>query len=278
MVSTIVKFFIDPVTIFLILVAAGFLLRTRKHSSGYWKTCFWFAAIWFYIITTPFVPDTMVYQLEKQFNPILVQPDGNMNKVLSEAEQYRGADIVVLGAGHDSDPRLPATSSLEKNSLLRLTEAVRLYRLIPDSRLVLAGYHDDREGARSQAEMYAEAAMELGADLGDRSRYALLPGASDTWEESGAYKNLRDAEREATQEKRVIVVTNAMHMPRAIAGFRQRGFDPVASPAGYEIKKDGNNESFLSFGFGDFLPSSEHTGRLKSAIKEYTGRVELWFF
>jgi uncharacterized SAM-binding protein YcdF (DUF218 family) len=277
MLSTIVKFFIDPGTIFLMLVAVGFLLRVRKKSSGYWKACFWLAGIWFYIMTTPFIPNALVYQLEKNYDPILVQAGGNTDAVLSEAEKYRGADIVVLGAGHDSDLRLPATSSLVRNSLSRLTEGIRLYRLIPESRLVFSGFQDSWEGARSQAEMYAVAAMELGADLSERSRYALLPAASDTWEESGVYKNLRAREGDAPGEKRVIVVTNAMHMPRAIAGFRKRGFDPVGSPAGYEVKKDRNEKSYLSFGFGDLFPSSEHAGRLKSAIKEYAGRVELWF-
>jgi len=232
-------------------------------------------------MTTPFVSNTMVYQLEKQYDPILVPVSDSFDEIQQEAESFRGADIVILGAGHTQDPRLPATSSLVGNSMLRLTEGIRLYRLIPGSRLVFSGFRDNWQGARSQAEVYAEAAMELGADLSDRSRYAMLSPASDTWGESGAYKRfrIREAELNGGENivRKVIVVTNAGHMPRAIAGFRKRGFNPVASPAGYEIKKDGDEERYLSFGFGDLVPSSEHTGRLKSAIKEYAGRVELWF-
>ena len=281
MLSTIVKLFIDPVIIFVLITAFGLWLY-RKGNSGKRRMgvrLLGISAIWFYLISTPFLPDLLTWQLESQFLPL------NFSDVENPAEQgsydspklLRGADIVILGAGHTSDPRLPATSSLGVSSLSRLAEGVRLYRLIPDSRILFSGFTD--EDGVSNAEMYAMAAMELGTDLANRNRYALLTDADDTWAESATYKRLVTEEegRDAVFQKRVIVVTSALHMPRAIAGFEKRGFDPLASPAHYNIKLRADETCFSRYSLSDFLPSPDPASRLKSAIKEYAGRVELWF-
>jgi len=281
MLSTIVKLFIDPVIIFVLITAFGLWLY-RKDGSKKRRTgvrLLGISAIWFYLISTPFLPDLLTWQLESQFMPL------NFSDTENSAEQdyydspklLRGADIVVLGAGHTSDPRLPAMSSLGLSSLSRLAEGVRLYRLIPDSRILFSGLTD--EDGVSNAEMYAMAAMELGTDLTDRNRYALLKDSDDTWAESAAYKRLMTEEegKDAVFQKRVIVVTSALHMPRAIAGFEKRGFDPLASPAHYNIKLRADETYFDLYSLADFLPSIDPASRLKSAVKEYAGRVELWF-
>lgn len=274
MLSTIVKFLIDPVTVFLIFFGAGLLFKFKKFSPWYWKTFFLIAAIWFYCMSTPFVPDSMIYLLEKQYRPLLVQSQNSI-ALDARAEEYRGIDIVVLGAGHIMDARLPATSSLEKSSLVRLAEGIRLHRLIPDSRLVFAGHPGGN--TLSQAEVYFEAATELGADLSNPNHYILLMDPTDTWEESGAYKQFIVSEGDRAVGEKVILVTSAMHMPRAMGGFRKRGFNPIASPAFYEVKKRSTEKHPLSVRTTDFFPSAEPVGTFKSVIKEYVGHIELYF-
>jgi len=274
MLSTIVKFLIDPVIVFLILLGAGLLFRSKNRSPKYWKTFFLMAAIWFYCMSTPFVPDGMIYLLEKQYRPLLVQPQDSI-ALDTRAEEYRGIDIVVLGAGHIMDARIPATSTLEKSSLVRLAEGMRLHRLIPDSRLVFAGHSGGN--ALSQAEVYLEAATELGADFSNPNHYALLKDPTDTWEESGAYKQLIVSEGDRAMGREVILVTSAKHMPRAMGGFRKRGFNPIASPAFYEVKKRLTEKHPLSVRTSDFIPSAESVGTFKSVIKEYVGHIELYF-
>ena len=68
--------------------------------------------------------------------------------------------IIVLGCKHVTNPQLPATSELGICSLQRLVEAIRIFRLHPEARLITSGYagHDEM----SNAEKVKEAAMLLG--------------------------------------------------------------------------------------------------------------------
>ena len=45
----------------------------------------------------------------------------------------------MLGRGHTSDPRLPATGQIPYSGLARLVEGIRIYNLLPEYRLILSG-------------------------------------------------------------------------------------------------------------------------------------------
>jgi len=62
-----------------------------------------------------------------------------------------------------------------------------------------------------------------------------------------------------------------------MGGFRKRGFNPIASPAFYEVKKRLTEKHPLSVRTSDFIPSAESVGTFKSVIKEYVGHIELYF-
>jgi len=47
--------------------------------------------------------------------------------------------VVVLGGGQNNYPQLPVTNQISPDSLVRLTEAVRIYRAIPGSKIILSG-------------------------------------------------------------------------------------------------------------------------------------------
>jgi len=63
--------------------------------------------------------------------------------------------------------------------------------------------------------------------------------------------------------KRILLVTDAMHMPRAKMAFARTGLDVVAAPTLFF--------GFTGFALGDFLPSAEGLRRSHYAIYEWLG-------
>jgi uncharacterized SAM-binding protein YcdF (DUF218 family) len=64
---------------------------------------------------------------------------------------------------------------------------------------------------------------------------------------------------------RIILVTSAIHMPRAAAAFRKAGFDVVAAPADFQT---GWGESSAMF---RWIPTAGALGGSSRAIREWLG-------
>jgi len=129
--------------------------------------------------------------------------------------------IAVLGSGHISGARLPVTSELNPEGVVRLAEGLRVYRLNPGSKLIFTGF------GGSNPESYAEKSRELALDLGVPQEDILAFGEpKDTAEEAQLI-----ARRFAGT--RLVLVTSAVHMPRAMALFRRAGLDPVPAPTNH---------------------------------------------
>ena len=106
------------------------------------------------------------------------------------------AAIVVLGGGWWPNDQWPSGSQLAESSALRLLEGVRLARALPDVPLLLTGA--DRQGEIPPVAWgYAQAARDLGI---------------------------------APARPRLVLVTSAAHMPRALLHFQAVGLDPIPAP------------------------------------------------
>ncbi len=131
--------------------------------------------------------------------------------------------VVVLGAGQVSDPRLPVTSQIGDRSLYRLVEGVRIHRRLPDIHLVLTG--GPGIDTVPNAEVMAAVAVELGVE---RNKLIILNRPRDTHEEARSIKAL-------TGTAPFILVTSAVHMPRAMRVFASEGLHPLPAPTGYVL-------------------------------------------
>jgi uncharacterized SAM-binding protein YcdF (DUF218 family) len=138
-----------------------------------------------------------------------------------------------------------------------LSEAVRIKRLIPSSKLVCSGF--SKSGRTTHAEILAQAAIELGINETDT---LMLVTPANTEEEAISYysrfKNYRQ----------LILVTDATHMPRAIKRFQSHGLQPIAAPANHYIKIDPQTNRY------HFKPSISKIQMMQSAIYEYAGLLE----
>src|SRR5450759_1295470 len=118
-----------PLTFFWIISLIGvlFYLLKRKRTG---LVCGFISIVWLAVISFPFLPDILVRSLETRFPPLLETSQINSND---------SVQILVLGAGVSDDINLPPNDQLSSQSLCRLSEAIRLHRLLKTSLLVLSG-------------------------------------------------------------------------------------------------------------------------------------------
>ncbi len=161
--------------------------------------------------------------------------------------------VVVLGAGHVSNPQIPLTSQISTSALFRLVEGIKLYREGPGRKLILTGgvIFDPIPHAR----VLANIAQAIGVDEQDM---VLEDNSMDTKDEARFI-------RELVREDKFILVTSATHMPRSMALFRNQGMEPIPAPAGHIVKK----RQGLTPGM--FFPNAGELNQTERAVYEYLG-------
>ena len=69
---------------------------------------------------------------------------------------------------------------------------------------------------------------------------------------------------------RIILVSHAAHLPRAIPMFSDQGFDVLAAPTAFSTGLAGDRTAF------DWIPSSAALTQSWFALHEYLGRLWYW--
>ncbi len=133
--------------------------------------------------------------------------------------------VMVLGHSHVVDSDISPVSELSRNSLMRLAEGIRIYRMYPGSKLIVSGYDGGTD--ISHARMMAKVAIALGVSKAD---ILLLEDAKDTWEEAKQAAAF-------VGQRNLVLVTSASHMERALSEFNFIGLNPVPAPTNYLVAK-----------------------------------------
>lgn len=170
--------------------------------------------------------------------------------------------VVVLGGGHSTDPRVPATAQLSENSLVRLVEGIRIQREHPHSVLVLSG--GTVFDPLPEAETMFTVARQLGVDADD---VLVEAGSRDTKDQARIIGSI-------VGEEPFVLVTSAAHMPRSMALFAKRGLQPIPAPTGHLLK--GSAEPGAGLHPGDFFPNGRSLRMTETAIYEYLGIAWGW--
>lgn len=166
--------------------------------------------------------------------------------------------IAVLGSGHGDSDTWPATAQLSSSALARITEAVRLARLLPDAQLILAG-HSTR-GRTPHADVLAQAAESLGVSP---ARFLRVTAVRDTEDEAHAIRRLAG-------DGPVALVTSAAHLPRATALLRNLGIAVVPCPTDFLTKPP------APLRWNDFLFDNAALERSTWAVRERLGYAWVW--
>ncbi len=207
------------------------------------------ALLIFLLSSTAYLPQYLATQLESHYRPF-----DPIHFKHSKEKIY----IHVLGSGYSLDSSLPATTRLGLVAQARLAEGIRLFRQI--DRAILVTSAGSLRGMETQASVARKAAILLGVDS---NRIVTLDTPNTTKEEAAAMAALSGT------NARLIIVTDAMHMPRAIKFFTQQGFSPIAAPANYGIHK----EVVMSYSF-KWWPSLRNMDLMDKVLHEYLGNLK----
>ena len=246
---TIISNIILPLPVLWIFILLAFIQYIRKKKTSF-RIFVVSSVLWLMVISTPFVPNLLVRNLENRYT--VFSPEYLQNK-------KRPVNILVLGGGHADDERLPDNSQLAESSLARLAEGIRVHRLLPKSTLITSGYAG-KSNDTPHAIVLANAALILGVDS---SSIKMQKYPENTWQEAVAYKQNNG------DSINLILVTSAAHMPRAMYLFHKAGLNPIAAPANFLVKNEKKKDFFF------WAPSSRHIEKTESAIHEYVGL--LWY-
>ncbi|WP_341667111.1 YdcF family protein [Alcaligenes sp. SDU_A2] len=185
----------------------------------------------------------------------------NMYPYQSAAQAPRADAIVVLGgytAQNRSNWFLPSTAS---RTSARVERAADLYKAERAPYIVLSGAALD--GGVSEAQIMAHTL----SDLDVPAWATLMENNSLTTQQNGEYTARLLDEKGF---KRVLLVTSALHMPRAVAIFRKQGVDVIPAGAAPQITVPDTPE------FSRWRPSLLALQSSRSIIKEYVGILVYW--
>lgn len=248
-----VSFWLMPVPGCLTLLIIGWWLTRGGRRSWFGRACQTVALVALLLMTNIFVSTWLVRPLEREYPPIPeLTPGAPLPPALAEC-QY----VVVLGSGNADVPDMPALIKLSTAGLGRLTEGVRLARLLPHARLIVSG--PGYPGAETHAQTLTRAAVSLGID---RARIRQIDTARDTEEESQAVAAL-------VGNAPIALVTSAVHMPRAAALFRHAKVHFLPCPTDFTAKANAHLHG------ADFLWDSESLDRSTWAVRERIGALWL---
>jgi len=162
---------------------------------------------------------------------------------------------LILGGGHFPDHTFPSNQQLTLGALGRLTEGLRLFRCSKSNYLIMSGpsLADDFP---SQAAIQSKVALELGKIPSEN--IILLNDHVNTEEEVLAYKSIFSF-------LTPVVVTKAIHLPRAVLNFQKHGINPIPAPCNFIFKHEWLNLKDLT------IPSFGNAQYLGESLKEIFG-------
>ncbi len=238
-----VSLFLYPLGASLLLWLVGIIFWRRRPRSYVGPVLVTAGAVWLFLMSMPVTGFFLLHSLEVRAghyaDPIELSRDG---------VKY----IVVLG-GDLRAGKLTAADRLSYTSLVRLMEAIRLWKEVPGSRLVLSGGSVSKR-MMTTADGMALLAQELGVP---RDAIILEAKSWDTEEEARLLKPILGADRFA-------LVTAARHMPRSMMLFRAKGLNPIPAPADFAT------EEFI-LAFNSLAPTVSGLEMSQDAIHEYLG-------
>ena len=203
---------VPPVNTLLLLIAGLFFLLGKRRKLGLVLVAG--GTLLYLALSMPIVADTLCRSVETY--PPLTEQDLALAATRAEA-------IVVLAGGWRRAPEYGGEDTVNSRSLQRLRYGAYLHRRTGLPLALVGGRVSGRPP--SEARMMAQV---LRTDFGLEAKW--LEGESrNTAENADAIASLLGAEG----IHRVLLVTHAFHMPRAVPQFEAGGLEVVPAPMGF---------------------------------------------
>ena len=194
--------------------------------------------------------------------PITAERLGSPLERMYPAQQIATAPpadaIIILGGGVDI-PIAPRRSPEFNTSGDRLLEGARLYRAGRAPVVLLSGGNVFEQNDMQGESIYA---AELVAMLGVDPAAIVVEADSRT-----TFENAVQSRRYLRKKgiRRVLLVTSASHMPRAMATFDSAGIDAIAAPVDYRFT-DSKKPKVMKF-----IPNASALSNTTTILHEYIG-------
>ncbi len=227
------------------MIVLGLVVRRWARRSG--AVIAAIGAIALYLLSTSFVASRLLVAVEADINaPHVAEAGGDRPKA-----------IVILSAGYGYAASSGGAVTVDAMTLERLRHGVRLHRATGLPILVTGGGAADRP-------------VPVGALMARTLREDF--GVAPKWTETRAASTHENALYSARILKRasitaVYLVSQAWHLPRAVAAFEAAGLSPVPKPSGY------SRESRP--GLRTLLPSAKALAGSYNALHEMLGLI--WY-
>lgn len=236
---------LPPASLFALL-ALGLALWRRRPRLG--RALAGSAIVAFYLLCSGFASNALVTPLE------------NLTRPLTGAKDTGAQAIVVLAAGRiDDAPEYGGNEQPDYIALARLRYAARLHREtgLP---ILVSGGNGTVDGRYKPKALAMERAL--------REEFAVpvrwMETASENTAQNAAF-SVRILQKENI--RCILLVTDAMHMPRSVIEFKRNGMEVVAAPT---VFFGGATRSLKTL-----LPSAENLRRSYYALYEWIGMV--WY-
>lgn len=222
----------------LVLLALAALLRRRRSALALAVA----GALLLWAQSLPIVARSLIAPLEAQAGPVFTQADG------------AGA-IVILGSGVNVDAEEYGGDTASERSLVRLRYGVHVARQTGLPILVSGGQLP--RTTKSEAEIMAGiAADEFGIAVRWQEAHSM-----DTADNA----RLSTVMLKAAGIERIVLVTQAFHIPRARKLFEDTGLSVVTAPTDFKGRRT------LPLSIFDFLPQPRAIQTSYYALHEYLG-------
>jgi len=231
------------VWIMVCLVTGWVVARVPQRALRGWRLVV-LAGLLFYGLGTRPLHDLLIRPLEAQY-PSLALTVGPSHDAL-----------VVLGGGVARQPGSDVPTLLGTASLPRLLCGVTRWHAGVASVLVLSsGVGDPFRRQPPEAEVMRDVAIRLGVP---EAAIRIEPYSRTTAE------NAVEVRRLLPEAQHIVLVTSAIHLPRATALFRKQGFEVTPDPCDYHARTGPWKPL-------DFLPHGKRLTESGGAIHEYVG-------
>jgi uncharacterized SAM-binding protein YcdF (DUF218 family) len=243
-----------PVCILLLATGCGLLWFSNRKKFG--KLLVTAGAFLLFLLSLPLLPRAALRALEPDYPPVL-NPVRRLEE-LGSGSDSKGSWTVVLGTGYNPNPDYPFTLQAGPVFWGRMLEGARISRTMPDGRLLV---FVSGAGSPARKRRFIHQAAEL---VGlDSDRIEMIATARSTTDEA------RLAASVVGQEP-FFLVSEALHLRRALGEFRRRDLRPIPAPCGYAAPEGGSYPVLAWF------PSSGNIARAQRAVHEALGRTWVW--
>lgn len=244
MLRGVINFLLNPLVIFWLALLIGLFFFYKGPKRLAYITLVG-AFVWLFVVSVSPLP---IFLMNHQEDEHVV--------LWNITDSFPAPNILILGGGHSVSPTLPPNNQLSGRALSRLAEGIRLKQLHPNAKLIGSG--NSSSNRTPQATVLMNTAVALGIALSDTLQ-STIPHNTET--EAIAY-----AQRFGTQTP-LILVTSALHMPRALFWFKANGIKAIPAPTDHYVKINPDESPY------NFKPSTRKIEISAALLHEWVGMV-----